>query len=356
MELLFMRRFLAASLTAVALIMLCALPAMAGGGAYRVHKLVSDQPGHASHTDANLVNGWGISAGPTTPWWVSDEGTDYSTLYQADGTPIPLVVTVNGGPTGTVYNGSSDFVVSHKGKSGPALFLFATGAGKLKGWNPDVNSTRAFTVASRSGADASYTGLAINRVHGNNYLYAADFANKRVDVYDGAFVRQHWVGAFHDPGLPNGYTPFGIQAVDGLIFVAYAEQDPSSPDDEVQGPHLGVVDEYSAGGDFIARVASGGPLNAPWGIAWAPDDFGPSSGDLLVGNLGNGKVAAYRLTGGNWQFDGVLRRANGDALKVDGLWGIGFGNGAAAGDTNVLYFAAGPKDETHGLFGSITAQ
>jgi uncharacterized protein (TIGR03118 family) len=351
-----MRRYLAASLAAVALALLLAFPVAAGGGAYHVHRLVSDQPGHAPHTDSNLVNGWGISAGPTTPWWVSDEGTDRSTLYQADGTAIPLVVTVTGGPTGTVYNGSSDFVVSHHGKSGPSRFLFATEAGKIKGWNPDVNPNRAFTVASHSGADAVYTGLAINTFRGNNYLYAADFANARVDVYDGSLMRQHWMGAFRDPGLPDGYSPFGIQAVDGFVFVAYALQDEEEPDEEVQGPHLGVVDTYSAGGDLIARVATGGPLNAPWGIAWAPDDFGQFSGDLLVGNLGNGKIAAYRLTGGNWQLDGVLRRPNGNALKIDGLWGIGFGNGVAAGETNDLYFAAGPDDETHGLFGEITAE
>jgi len=350
-----MRKSIAGLLAAVGLTLILALPAAAGSAGYRVHRLVSDQPGHAQHTDSNLVNGWGISAGPTTPWWVSDEGTDKSTLYTGDGTVVPLVVDVPGGPTGTVYNGSSDFVVSHNGKSGPSLFLFANGAGKLKGWNPDVNGTKAFTVADRSGAGAVYTGLAINRLQGNNYLYAADFANARVDVFDGSFARQHWMGAFRDPTLPDGYSPFGIQAIDGLVFVAYALQDEEEPDEEVAGAHLGYVDAYSAGGDFVSRVASAGPLNAPWGVAWAPDDFGQFSGDLLIGNLGNGKINAYRQAGGNWLLDGVLRKPNGNAIKIDGLWGIGFGNGAASGPTNSLYFAAGPDDETHGLFGSITA-
>lgn len=351
-----MRRSIAGFLAALALSLLLALPVAAGGGAYRVHRLVSDQPGRAPHTDPNLINGWGISAGPTTPWWVSDEVTDRSTLYLADGTPAPLVVMVNGGPTGTVFNGSDDFVVSNDGASGPSRFLFATVAGKLKGWNPDVSLMKAFTVVNRSGVDAVYTGLAINGLRGNNYLYATDFRNARVDVFDGSFARQHWAGAFRDPSLPDGYSPFGIQAIDGFVFVTYALQDEEEPDEEVAGRHLGYVDAYSAGGDLIARVASGGPLNAPWGVAWAPDDFGPFSGDLLIGNLGNGRINAYRLTGGNWQFDGTLRRPNGRPLKIDGLWGIGFGNGDAAGPTNVLYFAAGPDEETHGLFGSITAE
>jgi uncharacterized protein (TIGR03118 family) len=350
-----MRRSIASLLGAFGLTLLLALPAAAGGAGYRVHRLVSDQPGHATFTDSNLVNGWGISAGPTTPWWVSDEGTDKSTLYQADGTAVPLVVDVPGGPTGTVYNGSNKFVVTHNGKSGPSLFLFATGAGKIKGWNLDVSLMKAFTVASRSGVDAVYTGLAINRFGGHPYLYAADFANGRVDVFNGSFERQHWAGAFRDPSLPDGYSPFGIQAIDGIVFVTYALQDEEEPDEEVIGAHLGYVDAYSAGGDLISRVASAGPLNAPWGVAWAPDHFGQFSGDLLIGNFGNGKIHAYRQTGGNWQLDGVLRKPNGNPVKIDGLWGIGFGNGAAAGPTNDLYFAAGPDDETHGLFGSITA-
>jgi uncharacterized protein (TIGR03118 family) len=346
---------------AVILSLMLAMPAAAGGGGYRVHRLVSDQPGHAAHTDPNLINGWGISAGPSTPWWVSDEGTDYSTLYDGAGNPIPLVVRVNGGPTGTVYNGSSDFVVSHNGDSGPSLFLFASTDGKLRGWNPNVPassppSTKAFVVADRSGVDAVYTGLAIGTAQGNNYLYAADFANGRVDVFNGSFVRQHWAGAFTDPGLPDGYSPFGIQAINGFVFVTYALQDEEEPDEEIIGQHLGFVDAYATNGSFISRVASQDKLNAPWGVAWAPDDFGQFSGDLLIGNFGNGRINAYRLTAAGWVFHGTLRHPSGRAVAIEGLWGIGFGNGGPAGPTNELYFAAGPDDEVHGLFGSITAQ
>jgi uncharacterized protein (TIGR03118 family) len=355
-----MQKSLLAFLAAVGLSLVLALPAAAGGGGYAVHRLVSDQSGHASQTDPNLVNGWGLVAGPSTPWWVADEGTDTSTIYGADGTIVPLVVRVAGGPTGTVYNGSSEFVVSHNGDSGPSVFMFAATDGKIRGWNPNVPSasppsTKAFVVADRSAVDAVYTGLAIGQSDGKNYLYAADFANKRVDVFNGSFDRQHWAGSFRDPGLPDDYSPFGIQTLGDVVFVTYAKQDEEEPDEEVIGRHLGYVDAYATDGSFVARVASRGKLNAPWGVAWAPDDFGEFSGDLLIGNFGNGHINAYRQTATGWQFDGALRKSNGRAVAIEGLWGIGFGNGAAAGPVNTLYFAAGPEDETHGLFGSISA-
>jgi len=336
-----------------------ASPAAAANGGYRVHRLVSDQPGHAAHTDPNLVNAWGLVAGPSTPWWVADNGTDKSTLYDGSGGAIPLVVDVHGGPTGAVFNGSSDFVVSHNGASGPSLFLFASEDGKIRGWNPGVPagssaSTRAFVVASRSRADADYKGLAIASAAGHNYLYAADFHNGRIDVFNGSFVRQQWSGAFKDADIPNGFAPFGIQHANGMIFVTYAKQD-ADAEDEIAGRHLGYVDAFATDGAFIARVASRGPLNAPWGIAWAPDNFGHFGGDLLIGNFGNGRINAYRLTAGGWVLDGTLHRADGRAVRIDGLWGMQFGNGAAAGPTNTLFFAAGPHDEAHGLFGSVTA-
>jgi len=348
---------LPAFIGSLAVLLALAMPAAAAGGSYQVHKLVADRPGHAATTDPNLVNGWGIVAGPSTPWWVSDNGTDKSTLYDGAGNTIPLVVNVGGGPTGTVFNGSSDFVVTHNADSAPALFLFASEDGKIRGWNPNVPSasppsTKAFVVAGKSGA--IYKGLAIASMGGNRYLYATDFHHGTVDVYDGSFTRQHWTGAFMDPSIPAGFAPFGIQAANGMIFVTYAQQD-SARHDEVDGAHLGYVDAFATNGTLIANVASAGPLNAPWGVAWAPDNFGRFSGDLLVGNFGNGRIDAYRLTSAGWMLDGTLRNASGRALTIDGLWGMGFGNGAAAGPTNVLYFAAGPNHEAHGLFGSVTA-
>jgi len=349
-----MRRFTPALFVGFILTLVLASPAAAAGGAYTIDRLVSDQPGKANFTDPNLVNAWGLVAGPSTPWWVADNGTDRSTLYGGEGDIVPLVVTVNGGPTGTVYNGTSDFMVSHNNQSQPSLFLFAAEDGKIRGWNANVGgsspSTRAFVVADRSGAGAIYKGLAIGSVGSSNFIYATDFHNNRVDVFNGSFHLQHWAGAFTDSGLPAGFAPFGIQAANGMIFVTYAMQ---NGNDELDGAHLGYVDAYAMDGTLIARVASQGPLNAPWGVAWAPSDFGRFSNDLLVGNFGSGKIEAYRLTSTGWILDGALTKPNGNPVRIDGLWGIAFGNDGAAGDHDELYFAAGPGGEAHGLFGYI---
>ena len=326
--------------------------------AYRVRKLVSDVPGAAASVDPNLVNAWGLAAGPTTPWWVADNGANVSTLYDGNGATIPLVVKVNGAPTGTVFNGSADFVVSHDGASGPSLFLFSTEEGKIRGWNPGVTppapSTRSFVVANRSYRDANYKGLAISSSPQGNLLYATDFHNGRVDVFD---AQLHVVlkGSFVDPHLPDGYGPFGVQALGGYIFVTYAKQD-ADAGDEVAGAGLGFVDMYSTQGAFLGRVASRHSLNAPWGLAWAPEGFGKFSGDLLIGNFGDGRIHAYEpQSGGGFLHRGVVRGKNSNIIEIDGLWAIAFGNDGAAGPSTSLYFTAGPDDEEHGLFGRIDA-
>jgi uncharacterized protein (TIGR03118 family) len=359
------------SITSVAtLVLLLGAPAQAGSlsrgpsatddaNSYRVHRLVSDQPGMAAHLDPNLVNAWGLVAGPTSPWWVADNGTNKSTLYDGDGNPIPLIVKVTGAPTGTVFNGGSDFVVSHHRHSGPSVFLFSTEDGTIHGWNPAVPppgpSTRAYTVVDRSAEGAIYKGLAIASGRSGARLYATDFHNARVDVFDGDFNRVMRPGAFVDPGLPAGFAPFGIQSVGNRVIVTYAKQD-ADAEDEIAGTGLGYVDMYSRRGDLLRRVASGGDLNAPWGVALAPADFGAFGGDLLIGNFGDGAVHAYAPTNsGAFEPHGVLLRANGHDLAIDGLWALEFGNGGAAGPTDSLYFTAGPDDEQHGLFGSIEA-
>jgi len=329
-----------------------------GANSYHVTRLVSDEPGVATHQDPNLVNAWGLVAGPTTPWWVADNEKNVSTLYDGTGTAIPLVVNVPGAPTGTVFNGTSAFVVQHNGFSGPSLFLFASEAGKIWGWNPGVPqpapSTRAFFVAGRAFAGAVYKGLAIANASEGPLLYATDFHNGRVDVFDDTFHRVH-KNAFVDPNIHGTFAPFGIQALGGNIFVTYAERDPAT-DDDVQGPGLGFVDMFDTEGHLLGRVASRHALNAPWGLAWAPDDFGAFSGDLLVGNFGDGRVIAYEpQANGSFEKAGVLRRANGTVIRIDGLWALEFGNGAAAGSTTSLFFTAGPDDEEHGLFGRIDA-
>jgi uncharacterized protein (TIGR03118 family) len=319
---------------------------------YSVHKLQSDVPGEAAMTDPDLVNGWGISHGPTTPWWVSDEGTDKSTLYNGNtGAKLGLVVTVAGGPTGQVFNGSADFKVNAGTGLLPSFFIFATESGKIYGWN-GVGTTAIEAAAT---PDAVYLGLAIASIGTANYLYAANFSAARVDVFDKDFALVHLPGGdFTDPGLPDGYAPFGIQAIGGEIYIAYALQNEEG-DEEVAGEGFGFVSVFGTDGSFHDRVASAGELNAPWGMAVAPVNFGKFSGDLLVGNFGDGRIHAFRKGEDGWEEHGVMKGTDHRPIEIDGLWGIGFGNGAAAGPTNTLFFAAGPDEETHGLFGSITA-
>ncbi|MFL5767876.1 MAG: TIGR03118 family protein [Actinomycetota bacterium] len=326
---------------------------------YRVRYLVSDQPGVAAHLDPNLVNAWGLVAGPSTPWWVADNGTDVSTLYDGHGNAVPLVVKVAGAPTGTVFNGGSDFVVHHMGDSGPSLFMFATESGTIRGWNPNVPppspSTHSFVVVNRSSEDAIYKGLAIASTAAGDRLYATDFHNGRVDVFDGNFHQVDMSGAFVDPSIPDGYAPFGIQTLDGKIFVTYAKQDADAEDD-ASGAHRGFVDMYSLRGKLLGRVASRGPLDSPWGLALAPSGFGQFGGDLLVGNFGDGTINAYRLgSNGPADHEGTLRRPNGQIVRTDGLWALSFGNGGPAGAKGRLFFTAGPDDESHGIFGRIKA-
>ena len=321
---------------------------------YGVSALVSDSAAtSAAAADASLVNGWGLAAGPTTPWWAANNGTSTSTLYDSAGTKQALTVTVAGSPTGAVFNGTAtDFVVSQNDKSAAARFLFATEGGTILGWSPGVNANTALIGADRSGSGAIYKGLAI----ANDRLYATDFHNGRVDVFDKSFNLVP--GGFSDAKIPKGYAPFGIQALGGSIFVTYARQDAAKKND-VAAPGQGYVDEFTPGGVLVAQVVNSGktnaPLNAPWGLALAPADFGVFSGDLLVANFGNGRISAYTQRGSKWVYKGQLRRADGTPIALDGLWAIAFGNGAAAGPTGTLYFLSGPSGQKHGLFGSIGA-
>jgi uncharacterized protein (TIGR03118 family) len=343
----FQRLFIAAALLAVAAAVLAAATPAAERNAYVLHNLVSDGSAPADHTDPNLVNAWGLTSLPGSPWWVADNGTDVSTLYGADGTPRPLVVSVPNAPTGAVSNTGSSFVVG----SGPALFLFATEEGKILGWNMSVGTT-AQVVVDESGDDAIFKGLAI----AGDRLYATDFHNGKVDVFDGSFGEVDVPGAFVDPTSPAGFAPFGIQNVGGNIFVTYAKQD-ADREDDVAGQGLGFVDEFDTSGALIARVAQHGQLNSPWGLAMAPADFGRFGGDLLVGNFGDGQITAFELgPNGGFEPRGQLRSADGGVLTIDGLWALQFGKGAANnGPTDTLFFTAGPDDETHGLFGTIRA-
>jgi uncharacterized protein (TIGR03118 family) len=340
---------------------LASVPASAAqANAYVVHDLVSDGAHPADTIDPNLVNAWGLTAGPTSPWWVADNGTDLSTLYTAAGVKVPLEVQVGGGPTGAVFNGTPSFVVSSGTASGPALFLFASEDGTIRGWNPGVPppapSVQAQVAADRSSVGAIYKGLAIGSTPSSGpLLYATDFHNARVDVFDGSFNLVSTSGAFTDPGLPTGYAPFGIQSIGAQVFVTYAKQD-ADREDEIGGQSLGFVDVFDMSGAFQGRVATRGQLNAPWGLALAPGSFGRFAGDLLVGNFGDGEIHAFQLEDGTWAPRGALRGTDGLRIAIDGLWALEFGNGAPNnGPTDTLFFTAGPDDESHGLFGTIRA-
>src|SRR5437870_9658793 len=326
---------------------------------YQQHNLVSDGAVPADHTDPNLVNAWGLVSSPTSPWWISDNGTGRSTLYTVSTGAIPLIVTVpgpmgrQGTPTGVVFNGGSGFVVNNGAGTSPARFIFASEDGTISGFR----GVPVVIAVDNLATGAVYKGLAIDNPTAGNFLYASNFHAGSVDVFDNHFNPVHMAGAFTDPDLPAGYAPFGIQNIGGTIYVTYALQDADKHDD-VPGEGHGFVDAFDTSGNLLRRVASKGLLNSPWGLALAPADFGFFSGDLLVGNFGNGRIHAFdptQLTGqSEFQRRGPLHSADGSPIAVDGLWAIAFGSGGAAnGPTNTLFFTAGPGGEQHGLFGTL---
>ena len=339
-----------------AVLALVAMPASAVAvpGTYTVKALVSNSGVPGTTVDARLQNAWGLVAGPATPWWVSDNGADFSTLYNATGVKRNLNVSVDGGPTGIVFSG-----VSTAFKVGPnnagALFIFATEGGTIAGWHPSLGTTSQVKVDSSDGG-AVYKGLAIASVASGPQLYATDFHNARVDVFNATWAAVQTSGGFVDPKIPAGYAPFGIQTIGARIFVTYAKQGPGARD-EIDGQGLGFVDAFDTGGNLLARVAQRGQLNAPWGLALAPASFGPFGGDLLVGNFGDGHVNAYQeMADGTFELIGALRTADGRRLAIDGLWALEFGHGTVNnGPVDTLFFTAGPNHEADGLFGTITA-
>ena len=326
---------------------------------YTNRVLVSDGNVPADFTDANLRNGWGVAFNPNGPVWVSDNHTGKSTLYDGTGKPQALVVTIPGvggepgAPTGIVFAGGNDFVVSMTTPtgtvSGAARFIFVTEDGTLAGWSPTVNPTNAIVVPTPA-TNANYKGLALSGDGATHLLYATDFRNGRVDMFDGTFKPVMKPGAFVDRFIPRGYAPFGIQAIGGDIVVTYAKQD-AAGDDEVAGPGFGFVDVFTPDGVLLNRLASRGVLNAPWGVALAPMSFGDFGGALLIGNFGDGTINAFDPGSGRWL--GTLRDQNHRRIHVDGLWGIAFGNGVAAQKNNALFYAAGPNDEENGAYGVI---
>jgi uncharacterized protein (TIGR03118 family) len=312
---------------------------------YQLTNLTSNQAGQAPNIDPMLVNGWGLAHTPTSPFWVSDQGSGWSTIYNAGGVKQGLVVAVPsatgsgpGQPTGLVFNGTTDFQV----QGGSTPFIFSTLDGTIAAWAPSVSLTVATTVAKSPLSGAMYTGLAITSNPSGNFLFATDLANNKIDMYDTSFTL---VNSFTDPTIPAGFGPFGIEDINGLLFVAFVDQ--------AEGPG-GVIDIYTENGVFLKRLTEGGVLNQPWGFAAAPPNFGPLSNTLLISNNinVNGTINAFNaLTG---QFVGTLKDTSGKNIRIDQLWGIKFGGGSANnGNKNELFFTAGPAGNLAGTFGAI---
>ncbi|HET6437626.1 MAG TPA: TIGR03118 family protein [Anaeromyxobacter sp.] len=344
-------------------------------GTYVQRDLVSDGAVAAEHTDPNLKNAWGLDALPSTPWWVADNATGESTLYDAEGiaqptTPGPLVVTIPGvsgpgAPSGLSANPTNDFPVTIEGVTAPARFIFASEDGTISAWTRSatlVPTTAAVVVPSIDGA--VFKGLALASTRTGSRLFATDFHNGLIRVYDGAFRPVSLPsGAFTDPDIPQGFAPFGIRRIAGVLLVTYAMQDADRHDD-VKGPGFGFVDAYSTGGRLLARIASRGKLNSPWGITLAPPRFGQHGLRLLVGNFGDGHIISFGLRRdggpergddqrGDLDDEGVYLMGQSGPIVIDGLWALSFGNGGPAGPSNTLFFTAGPNDENDGLFGRI---
>jgi uncharacterized protein (TIGR03118 family) len=352
---------------------------LSGGPGFVETNLVSDIPGLAPHTDPAVVNPWGFTETPGGQFLLSNNGTGTAALFAADGTALgaPIVIPPPGGsppgttsaPTGQVANATPNFVIKEGSRSAPATVLFATEDGTIAGFNSAVDPSQAILGADRSASGAVYKGLGMGSAGGANYLYATDFHNGTVDVFDKNFaLHTFFAGQFTDPKAPAGFAPFGVKNINGTLFVTYAKQKPPDNHDDEAGPGNGFIDEFDTSGHFLQRFASGTAaggtltaLNSPFGMAVAPQDFGKFGGALLVGNFGDSHVSAFNLKTGN--FLGQLQDTKGQPLVLNGgfkgpdtkgLWGIAFGNGQGGAGKHTLFFATGINDEADGLFGKVT--
>ncbi len=322
------------------LLVFCSSAALAQ---YQLTRLTSNQAGKAKHQDSLLQNAWGLAYTPTSPFWISDEWDGWSTLYNGAGVPQSLQVIVPsasgsgpGSPTGIVYNGSNEFKID----TWTSLFLFATLDGTIQGWS-QFNPSATLIAVNNSANKVSYTGLAITHKTQGNFIYAADMANNKVDVYNGTFT---FVKSFRDAIIPKGFVVFGIRDIKGKLYVSYVS---------ASGGGGGFIDIYTEAGKFVKRFTHGAPLNQPWGFAVAPTNFGPLSNTLLISNNTNtGTINGFNLTTG--KFVGTIKNSGGTAIKINQLWGIDFGGGTVNnGKKNQLYFTAGPNNNVDGLFGVI---
>jgi uncharacterized protein (TIGR03118 family) len=328
---------------------------------YAGENLVSNVPGRAAVTDPLLVNPWGLAAGPSTPFWVVNEGSATATAYDGNGAPqppeAPLAVRVPGaatGPTGVVFNPSDEFAIPSAGGPVASRLIFAGRDGRISAWSSSVTRRDAVVVLDESASGAVFTGaaLAIDPTLGP-LLYVADFTAGAVDVYQGDFTEAKLdPGAFVDPDLPDGYAPFGIRALGTFIWVTYALREDGGVDD-VPGLGNGVVSVFASDGVFQRRFATGGALDSPWGIAQVPPSFiDEDDCAVVIGNTGDGRINVFDTASG--ELLGPLSDDDGEPIVIDGLRALGFGDGALAGELGVLYFTAGTDGGAGGLFGSIS--
>jgi uncharacterized protein (TIGR03118 family) len=337
------------------------------GNDFHQTNLVSDLSNQGAQlVDPTLKNPWGLAASPTSPLWVSDNNSGLAPLYSipaggASVTKLGLTVTVPGGrvstgdsssPTGQVFNGITGFVVTTAAGSGPATFIFDSESGQITAWNSTadpISAGSSTATVEYSSPSAVYKGLAIAATDQGTFLYAANFNAGTVDVFNSSFQLVNLLGSFTDPRMPAGYAPFGIQEINGLLYVTYAKQDAAKHDD-VAGPGHGFIDIFTTNGLLVKRLASRGVLNSPWGLAQAPAGFGAFGGDLLAGNFRDGRISAFNpITG---RFAGQVLNEQHRPITIDGLWGLRFGT-ANTGGTGTLLFSAGLNGETDGLLGSI---
>jgi uncharacterized protein (TIGR03118 family) len=347
-------------------------PLFASAQNYTQTNLVSDIAGMAASTDPNLKNPWGLARGASSPWWPNNEGTGTATLYTGDGTIVPLVVTIPNAagvsgasePTGMVFNGTTDFVINAEATPSPALFIFATKEGTIAAWNQGLSPiTSAVTEATEQGS--VFTGLTWVEVDGKHFLLAANFAGRSIEAFDTNFQRVPLAfGQFVNFFIPQDFAPYNVQAVGDNVVVTYAKQNASKTgtDDSNCSNGCGFVDIFTKGGVWIANLQIGQQLQAPWGVALAPQDFGFFSHDLLIGNRASGTNAAFNNIDG--RFLGFLEDASNNPIVLSGLWGLEFDNRGnnefGAGSTTLtstgpaLFFAAGINNYADGLFGALT--
>jgi uncharacterized protein (TIGR03118 family) len=365
------------------------LPAVTQAQHYKQTNLVSDITGMAPTIDPNLKNPWGLTRSSGSPWWVANNNSGTSTLYDGKGNPFPpkqnggpLIVTVpppgfapgtQSAPTGVVFNGSTDFLLV-PGKPGTqAIFIFATEDGTISGWNPGANPPTSATNAilkvdnsdKGSANGAVYKGMTSAEINGHRFLYVTNFRSAKVEVYDTNFKLVHLGEDAFDPDgdddsgrddrgaerIPRGFAPFNIQNIGGTLFVTYAKQD-APRHDPVGGDGLGFVELFTPSGKHIGHLEHGDWFNAPWGVVWTTRDFGEFSNAILVGNFRSGWIAAFN--GFTHKFIGFLKNPDDSLVTIDGLWSLTFGNDATAGPANTLFFTAGINNENDGLFGTLT--